>query len=78
MDKFKVLKNLYQGRYGNTDLDVLGITLIKIDDLLDQILMKSYMSNKGVQREYQRLSVQRQKGMQALKMLRDSMNVSSK
>lgn len=46
IDAYKLLKGLYHSRYGNSDLDVLGISLIKIDDVLDEILKEVYERNK--------------------------------
>jgi len=39
------LKNIYFSRYGNDDVDVLGISLIKIDDILDNYLKMTYIAN---------------------------------
>lgn len=43
-----MLKNIYYSRYGNTDIDVLGISIIKIDDLLDYYMRLAYVNYKEV------------------------------
>lgn len=45
IDDYRLLKNVYFSRYGNDDIDVLGISLIKIDDILDNYLKMTYISN---------------------------------
>ena len=45
IDDYRLMKNIYFSRYGNDDVDVLGISLIKIDDILDNYLKMTYISN---------------------------------
>lgn len=56
LDSYKLLKGLYQSRYGNNDLDVLGISLIKIDDVLDNLLKEVYEKNKDAENVYKQMS----------------------
>lgn len=50
------MKGLYHSRYGNDDMDVLGISLIKIDDVLDLILKETYERNKNAVNVYKGMS----------------------
>lgn len=56
IDSYKLLKGLYHSRYGNSDMDVLGISLIKIDDVLDEMLKEVYEKNKKAADVYKGMS----------------------
>ena len=42
LDNYRLIKNQYDYTYGPDDLDVVNISLLKIDDLLDDFMIKTY------------------------------------
>lgn len=47
LDEYKLLRNYYNQLYGPKDMDVVGISLIKIDDYLDAMLLDIYKKNRN-------------------------------
>lgn len=69
IDSYKLLKGLYHSRYGNDDMDVLGISLIKIDDVLDLILKETYEKNKNAANVYKGMSTNQKNMLNVLKQV---------
>ncbi len=42
LDQYKLKRNYYSYTYGPDDLDVVNISLLKIDDLLDDFMLRAY------------------------------------
>ena len=47
LDEYKLLRNYYNQLYGPKDIDVVGISLIKIDDYLDEMVLDIYKQSKN-------------------------------
>jgi hypothetical protein len=47
MDDYKIQRNYYYNLYGPSDTDIVGISLIKLDNYLDGMSLKIYKENKN-------------------------------
>ncbi len=48
LDKYKMLRNSYYKLYGPTDLDVVNISLLKIELFLEKIMFMAYFKKPAI------------------------------
>ena len=68
MDNYKLNKNYYYQEYGPKDMDVVNITLIKIDDLLDTMIARAFLEDFSYKKKIEGLPDRKK---EALKFLND-------
>lgn len=55
------MKNNYYSNFGNNDIDVLGIQLIRLDDIIDYYIRLAYIHYPQVREKYKQMNEGRQK-----------------
>lgn len=56
LDKYKLMKNNYYSNFGNNDIDVLGIQLIRLDDIIDYYIRLAYIHYPQVREKYKQMN----------------------
>ena len=56
LDKYKLMKNNYYSNFGNNDIDILGIQLIRLDDIIDYYIRLVYIHYPQVRERYKQMN----------------------